>query len=305
MRGAEAAAGIRAGLGQGPRREPAASIGVVADRARGGCARSCTHIASHARRSRATRRSATTRSTRWLAARPSRPGSAAGPARARTKDLSVDIEPVPEGTRLVVTAPRLRLEVLAERPPGHEAMGVVVPWSPRLFQYTVKDVARPAVGRLWVDGVEHPVPAGGSWAVLDHGRGRWPYSMHWNWGAGSGMVDGHVVGVQVGGRWTFGTGLDRERPGRRRAGAQGERGAAPGSTTRADWLAPWRVHGRARRPHLHAVLGPRLLDQPRRARPAGRPVLRPLDRLDESTTTGERVRVDGILGWAEDVQNRW
>ena len=29
-------------------------------------------------------------------------------------------------------------------PPGHEALGVVVPWSHRPFQYTVKDVARPA-----------------------------------------------------------------------------------------------------------------------------------------------------------------
>ena len=81
-------------------------------------------------------------------------------------------------------------------------MGVVVPWSARRFQYTVKDVARPALGSLWVDGVEHPVAAGDSWAVLDHGRGRWPYAVHWNWGAGSGLVDGRVIGVQVGGRWT-------------------------------------------------------------------------------------------------------
>ena len=68
-------------------------------------------------------------------------------------------------------------------------MGVVVPWSPRLFQHTVKDVARPAVGRLWVDGTEHVVAVGESWAVLDHGRGRWPYSVRWTWGAGSGVVE--------------------------------------------------------------------------------------------------------------------
>ena len=185
----------------------------------------------------------------------------AGPARARTRPQSIDIEPVPDGTRLQVTAPRLRLEVLATRPPGHEAMAVVVPWSPRLFQYTVKDVARPAVGRLWVDGLEHAVPAGESWAVLDHGRGRWPYSMHWNWGAGSGVVDRRVSG-------------------RRRPRAPGQRGARPA-------LRPGRLAGavagarRARRPHLHAVLGPRLLDQPRRAGAARRPVLRALDRVDE------------------------
>ena len=120
-----------------------------------------------------------------------------GAAGARTRALSINMAPVQGGTRLRVTGPRIRLDVLAERPPGHEAMGVVVPWSPRLFQYTVKDVARPAVGRLWVDGTEHVVAAGESWAVLDHGRGRWPYFVRWPWGAGSGVVDGHVIGVQV------------------------------------------------------------------------------------------------------------
>src|SRR5665811_1218394 len=133
-------------------------------------------------------------------------------ARARPRALSINIAPVQGGTRLRVTGPRIRLDVLAERPPGHEAMGVVVPWSPRLFQYTVKDVARPAVGRLWVDGTEHVVAAGESWAVLDHGRGRWPYSVRWNWGAGSGVVDGHVIGVQVGARWTDGTGSTENAP---------------------------------------------------------------------------------------------
>ena len=48
---------------------------------------------------------------------------------------------------------------------------------------------------------------GTSWATLDHGRGRWPYRITWNWGAGSGLLpDGRTVGIQVGGRWTDGTG---------------------------------------------------------------------------------------------------
>ncbi|MFI5425912.1 DUF2804 family protein [Aeromicrobium sp. UC242_57] len=85
-------------------------------------------------------------------------------------------------------------------------MGVVVPWTDRLFQYTVKDVARPATGTIWIDGVAVEVREGDSWATLDHGRGRWPYSVCWNWGAGSGRVGDRVIGIQVGGQWTDGTG---------------------------------------------------------------------------------------------------
>ncbi len=154
------------------------------------------------------------------------------PARARTKDLSIDVVPVPDGTRLEVTAPRVRLDVLAERPPGHEAMGVVVPWSPRLFQYTVKDVARPAVGRAV--GRRHRAPGAGRRVVggarprprevalldaleLGRGVGRGRRSRHR--GAGRRPVDRRHR-------------LDGERPGRRRPGAQGERGARRGTTTR-------------------------------------------------------------------------
>jgi hypothetical protein len=44
--------------------------------------------------------------------------------------------------------------------------------------------------------------------VLDVGRGRWPYSTRWNWGGGAGpATTGEVVGIQIGGKWTEGTGF--------------------------------------------------------------------------------------------------
>jgi hypothetical protein len=100
-----------------------------------------------------------------------------GPARARTKRLSIDIDPTPEGTRLQARAERVDLDVIAHLQPGHERLGVVVPGSERLFQYTVKDPARPAVGRVILDGSGIPDVEGTSWATLDHGRGRWPYAV--------------------------------------------------------------------------------------------------------------------------------
>lgn len=129
-----------------------------------------------------------------------------GPARARARGLVVDIEDVPGGTRLTGRIDGADFDVVATLPESHERLAVVVPWSETRFQYTVKDVARPASGHLVLDGERVELPTGRSWAVLDHGRGRWPHDVQWNWGAGSGTTDGRTIGLQVGGRWTEGTG---------------------------------------------------------------------------------------------------
>lgn len=224
-------------------------------------------------------------------------------ARASAGGLTIAVEAAPGGTRLSVDGPRVRLDVLAERPAGHEAMGVVVPWSARRFQYTVKDIARPALGSLWVDGVEHPVAAGDSWAVLDHGRGRWPYAVHWNWGAGSGLVDGRVIGVQVGGRWTDGTGSTENAlvvDGRVHKISE----ELSWSYDTRDWLAPWRVCGELADltftpfwNHSSATNLGVLAQRANQCFGHWSGWMR-----DDA---GERVSVDGVLGWAEDVHNRW
>ena len=225
------------------------------------------------------------------------------PARASAGGLTIAIEAASGGTRLTVAGPRVRLDVLAQRPEGHEAMGVVVPWSARRFQYTVKDVARPARGRLWVDGVEHTVADGDSWAVLDHGRGRWPYAVHWNWGAGSGLVDGRVIGVQVGGRWTDGTGSTENAlvvDGRVHKISE----ELSWRYDTRDWLAPWRVRGDLADltftpfwNHSSATNLGILAQRANQCFGHWSGWMR-----DDA---GEPVSVDGVLGWAEDVHNRW
>ena len=133
-----------------------------------------------------------------------------GEVRASGGGVDIAIDEHPGGTRLRARihdaeAGEVRFDVVAGKPANHEALAVVVPWSDRRFQYTVKDVARPANGWVQIGSEYHEVP-GGSWAVLDHGRGRWPYNITWNWGAGSGASGGSVYGIQVGGKWTDGTG---------------------------------------------------------------------------------------------------
>jgi hypothetical protein len=102
-----------------------------------------------------------------------------------------------------------RLDISVGLPEGHESLNVVIPWSDRQFQFTSKHQARPAVGevvvgdRIWAIGAQ----SGPAWGVLDVGRGRWPYSTRWNWGGGAGVTtDGSVIGLQLGGMWTEGTG---------------------------------------------------------------------------------------------------
>ena len=226
-----------------------------------------------------------------------------GPARSRTRRVRIDLEEVEGGTRLRGEGERVRVDVVARRPEGHECLGVVVPWTRRLFQYTVKDVARPAEGSIWVDGEEHDVPAGESWATLDHGRGRWPYSVRWNWGAGSGRTDGRVIGIQVGGRWTDGTGsVENSLLVDGHLSKIGEELVWTYDTE--DWMAPWRVRGDA----VDLTLAPFHV----------RRSVTNLLVFSSSThqcfghwsgrvrdDAGQWVGVSDVVGWAEDVHNRW
>ncbi|WP_159603038.1 DUF2804 domain-containing protein [Agromyces humi] len=231
-----------------------------------------------------------------------------GAAIARVPGIDVRIEEVGRvagggGTRIRATTDRVSLDVVAERPDGHEALGVVVPWSDRRFQYTVKDVARPARGTVTVDGVDHGLPVGRSWAVLDHGRGRWPYSMRWHWGAASGIEHGRRLGLQLGGLWTDGTGSTENAIGiDGRLHKLGDELAW--RFDEHDRLAPWTIAG----PRVELEFRP---FHDRHARTA-------LGIIHSEThqafgtyrgsvvdDSGEPVPIESLVGWAEIVHNRW
>ena len=228
--------------------------------------------------------------------------------------IGIHIDEVPGGTRLRTCGrarrfpgigagfTEVRCDVVAERPDGHEYLGVVVPWSETRFQYTVKDVARPATGWIELDGLRFELPEGESWAILDHGRGRWPYSMWWNWGAATGRAGGHHVGLQFGGRWTDGTGSRENAP-----VVDGRLFPVHEDLTweydDADWLAPWRISS----PSVDVVMEP-FHD---RAAVTDLGVLSMRVHQVFGHYSGwvragdERIEIDGLLGFAEDVRNRW
>jgi hypothetical protein len=237
----------------------------------------------------------------WV--RPTLPASLGdGPARASARDLEIEISESADGTRLTARTRAFSFDVLAALPAGHERLGVVVPWSDRRFQYTVKDVARPATGTMTVRGATTELAAGQSWATLDHGRGRWPYRVRWNWGAGSGTQNGRPFGLQIGGRWTDGTG-STENASVLDGRLHKIHDELRWTYDETDWLRPWYIRGgevdlrfdpfwdHASRTEL-VIVGSR-----------GHQCFGHYS--GTVPTVDGPLLIDGLLGWAEDVRNRW
>ncbi|RDV36464.1 DUF2804 domain-containing protein [Bradymonadaceae bacterium TMQ3] len=222
-------------------------------------------------------------------------------AHGRHRDLSLSFAYTPHHAHLRLRSPRVRFELDA---PAHgDALGVVIPWSPTRFQYTLKDVARQLRGRLQVDDESFDLRPATSFGVLDRGRGRWPYSMTWNWGAGFGRRGDHTLGLQLGGKWTAHT------PGTENALLVDGRLSYIGHELtweyqRDDPTALWRVHG----PRLDATLTPfhlrradtnALLIASRTRQAFGHWSGWALDAHDQ------RHDLQGLVGWAEEAANRW
>lgn len=202
-------------------------------------------------------------------------------------------------TRLQAAAKGIEVDVTVGL--GHDALGVVVPWNDKQFQYTLKDLNRPATGTITIAGEK--VELGNAFAVLDRGRGIWPYRMTWNWGTGNGTVDGVELGLQVGGKWTDGTGSTENG-----LFVNGRLHYWPDELTweydLADPDSPWRIRG----PQVDAVLTP--FHRRRAVTELGLLGTRIHQGFGTwtgwaSDNDGNRYSLDGIVGWAEEARNRW
>jgi hypothetical protein len=200
------------------------------------------------------------------------------------------------------------LDVTVTLPAGHESLNVVIPWSDTRFQFTSKHQARPALGHLTVGGRRRDLGggAGDAWGVLDVGRGRWPYRTRWNWGGGAGRAtDGRTIGVQIGGKWTDGTGFTEN--GVLVDGRLGKIGAD--LEWAYDWdqpMAPWRV--RSPEGDLDLELTP-VHDRHERTNAVvlSTEVHQVFGHWAGTVPdgTGGTVAVDGLLGFAEESRSRW
>ena len=232
------------------------------------------------------------------------------PGDLRFEDRRLKLRLTDDGVqiRLWVEAPEfhgcsLSADLQIARPPGHETLNVVIPWSERHFQYTSKQEALPAHGQVMLDSRVIPFPQGASWACLDFGRGVWPYRTSWNWAAAAGMVDGRSVGFNLGGKWTDGTGYTENG-----IVVDGRLTKIGGAMTfrydAQEFKNPWQITGERvdltflpfyervaktdillLRSEVHQLIG----------RFSG--VL--------ETEDGERIAIRNMIGWAEEHRARW
>lgn len=215
--------------------------------------------------------------------------------------MRISMETVEGGTLLKASTPRMELEVLAREEPGHESMCVVVPWDDKRFQYTRKDNCLHAAGTIRADGATYELA--NAYAALDHGRGRWPYSIVWNWAAGSGVSRGREIGLQLGAKWTDGT------PSTENALRIDGRIEKIGQELdwrydTSDFMKPWTIRGNRVNLTFTPVYN--------RHSKFDRVVVR--SREDQAfgwfdgtivSEKGETIPVERIFGWAEEVARRW
>jgi hypothetical protein len=199
----------------------------------------------------------------------------------------------------------VRAAFVMRRPPRHESLNIVVPWSRMRFQLNSKHNTLPCEGWFSVGDRRFTMQPETCHGVQDYGRGIWPYRSFWNWAVATGVQNGDLVGVNMGAKWTTGTYAN-------------ENGILLGGRLSkvmedlewtyepSNWMSPWRV----RAPHsgmIDLTLTPTLI----------KTVGLNLGLLASGGTVafgswsgvvraeGREVRLDRVMGWAEEFGHRW
>jgi hypothetical protein len=240
---------------------------------------------------------------------PSRVGGS--PLRHVGSGMSLEIDEVDAGTHIRVAFQSFEADVLVQRPDGHESLGVVIPWSSHRFQYTNKDVARPTEGAVrWRDTIYELSPDGSAWGCLDFGRGKWPYRTKWNWGAGAGIVQGAggpvAVGLQLGGKWTVGTGMTENAlcvAGRLSKISE----ELVWDYDTSDWLRPWTIKTPSS-PRIDLTFTPTYDKRSRLQLGVASSSVDQCFGAYSGTIVpddGQTLGIDDVFGWAEEATWRW
>lgn len=241
--------------------------------------------------------------------------SQSGRLRHESRALQVEIEVSGSERRLRFAAPQLQMadgarglrgELLLEQPAGLESMNIATDWAEnrRAFYYNRKLNCLPARGQVELGAHRYSFDPRRDSGVLDWGRGVWTYQNRWYWSSASGFVDGVPFGFNLG--YGFSDRTPASENALIHAGRLHKLGAVRFAYDPDDLLAPWQLTDDEGR--LDLQFAP-LLDRHSRidlllmktvqhqvfGHFSGRVV------LDDGST----LHVRDLLGFAEDVFNRW
>ncbi len=111
--------------------------------------------------------------------------------------------------RIMIAAPSLKLpdghigldaDLTLSQPSDMESMNIATSWKEnrKAFYLNEKVNCMPASGIIRRGDDFENLAQNDVWGVLDWGRGRWTYQNTWYWGSGSGMIDNHSFGFNIG-----------------------------------------------------------------------------------------------------------
>ncbi len=87
---------------------------------------------------------------------------------------------------------------LGEPPMDRMTIATPFPKAPEAFYYNQKIGCMPASGEIVLGGERHVFEPQRAFGVLDWGRGVWTYRNRWYWGSASGLLDGVPFGFNIG-----------------------------------------------------------------------------------------------------------
>ncbi|HOX36433.1 MAG TPA: DUF2804 domain-containing protein [Candidatus Brocadiia bacterium] len=216
----------------------------------------------------------------------------------------------PGGMRFAFNCPSIKGKAVSadlsfERPVSLESLNVVIPWSARQFQFTSKQNSIPATGCVRIGGKTYNADPSCSFACLDFGRGIWPYFTTWNWASASGYQGKDLIGLNLGAKWTDGTGYNENGMwlnGRLHKLSED----LDFAYDRSDFKKPWRIRTQATdrldlvfTPFFEHLSGMNLLVLASEGHQCFGYFSGKL-RFDDAA-----VNVDRLLGWAEEHRARW
>jgi hypothetical protein len=249
--------------------------------------------------------------------------SRGGVSAAEAKGLKLSFVAEGDVRRLKVACPRFgsaskgagmgfEADLILRERKGSDSMAIATPFKgyPKAFYYNQKINCMGVEGRARIGGRELSFAPGEAFAVLDWGRGVWPYSNSWLWGSASGLgaVEGSGEKLSFGFNIGYGFG-DTSAASENIVFADGKGsklGKVEISFDEKDYLKPWKAVSEDGR--LDMRLTP-ILD---RASTSDFLVLASIQhqvfgrwsgraRLDD----GRVVEFRDLMGFCEKVRNRW
>ena len=122
--------------------------------------------------------------------------------RCAGKDFAAEIGYRAGETHIAFTAPDTEVDVTLPHDPADDAMVIATPFRKRgQFYLNSKEHFYGVTGQARIGGVTAQAQPGDT-ALLDWGRGVWPFTQEWYWGCGAMEQDGRRIGMNIG--WGFG-----------------------------------------------------------------------------------------------------